>query len=90
MKLTRLSLALRITAVVVLAAVLATWVATGRHTGWTQTSIVTMRHDEITGIDYPERQPGFVAGLEVLIVGGLTATAIAAASVITSRRRIDR
>lgn len=90
MKSTRLSLTLRIAAVVVLSAVLATWIATGRHTGWTQTSVVTMQHDEITGIEYPVRQPGFVAGLEVLALGGFTAAALAAASVFASRRRTAR
>jgi hypothetical protein len=90
MKSTRLPALLRIVAVVVLGAVLTTWIATGRHTGWTQTSVVTMQHDEITGIDYPVRHPGFVVGLEVLVLGSLTAVTLAAASVLASRRRIAR
>lgn len=90
MKSTRLSLTLRIAAVVVLSAVLVTWIATGRHTGWTQTSIVTMQRDEITGIDYPVREPGFVAGLEVLILGSAAAAALGTASLITARRRVAR
>ena len=41
------------------------WLATGAHLGFTQTSLMTMQRDEVTGIDYPQRRPGFVAGVEI-------------------------
>jgi len=52
-------------AALILIAGLVTWIGTGAHVGWTQTSAVTMQHDEITGIDYPVRRDAFVAGVEV-------------------------
>jgi hypothetical protein len=52
-------------AALILFAGLVTWISTGAHRGWTQTSAVTMQHDEITGIDYPVRREVFVAGVEV-------------------------
>lgn len=51
-------------AALILLAGVVTWVGTGAHVGWTQTSAVTMQHDEITGINYPVRSDAFVAGVE--------------------------
>lgn len=56
------------------------WVATGAHVGWTQTSVVTMQRDEITGIDYPVRRAAFVAGVEVPAAGAGVAAMLAAAA----------
>lgn len=84
---TLLTGSLRVAAAGVLLAVLALWVATGAHRGWTQTSKVTMQHDEITGIDFPVREKAFVAGVEVLAVGVAAAGAFAAASLVAQRRR---
>jgi hypothetical protein len=65
-----------------------TWVATGRHVGWTQTSTVVMQRDEITGIDYPQRRPGFVAGVEVPLAGSvLAAVALGLAGLVSRRPR---
>ena len=86
---TRLYRGLRIAAVAALVATLAIWIGTGSHVGWTQTTITTLQHDEITGINYPVHQSGFIAGVEVLAVGVATAAVLAAASVI-SRRRVAR
>lgn len=86
-KTSRLSLTLRLTAATILLAVLGLWVATGAHFGWTQTSRVIQQHDEITGIDYPVREPGFVAGVEVLLGGAVVAAALGGASLFTNRRR---
>ncbi len=83
----RFTTALRITAAVALLATLGLWVSTGAHTGWTQTSKVTVQHDEITGIDFPVREKTFVAGVEVIAAGAAVAAALAAASVFTNRRR---
>ncbi len=79
---------LRFTAVAALLATVGTWVATGAHLGWTQTTITTLQHDEITGIDYPVHRSGFVAGIEVLAVGAATAATFAAASYLTTRRAV--
>jgi hypothetical protein len=77
---------LRIAAVTILLAASATWLGTGRHLGWTQTSVVTLQHDEITGIDYPQREDRFVAGLEVLVLAAATSATLAGLSLVTRRR----
>lgn len=58
--------ALYAAALIVLLAGTGTWLTTGAHRGWTKTEITVMKHDEVTGIDYPEQHKGFVAGLDVL------------------------
>lgn len=83
----RLALALRVAAAAALLGVLGLWLATGAHRGWTRTSQVVMRHDEITGIDFPVREKTFVAGVEVLALGAAAAGAFAAASVFVRRRQ---
>ncbi len=83
----RLILSLRSVSAAAFIAVLALWLATGAHRGWTQTSKVVVQHDEITGIDYPVREKTFVAGVEILAAGvGLAAT-LAGASIVADRRR---
>jgi hypothetical protein len=57
------------------------WLATGAHRGWTRTSEVEMRRDEITGIDYPVRRDKFKAGVEIPLaaLGGAALLAVGAA-----------
>lgn len=86
MNFSRLPTALRSGAFVVLGATLIIWIATGRHLGWTQTTITTLHTDEFTGIEYPVHQPGFVAGVEVLAIGIAVATALGALSWFAHRR----
>ena len=78
---------LRATALVLLLGGLGVWVATGAHLGLTQTSLVTMKRDEVTGIDYPERRPGFVAGVEVPLGTAAGAILFALLSLVAERRR---
>ena len=78
----RLTKALRPAALAVLAAGLITWTASGARLGWTQTSIVTLQQDEITGIEYPVRQPAFIAGVEVPLLAAATAAVLAALSFV--------
>ena len=82
----RLTVSLRLAAAAALLAVLGLWAGTGAHLGWTQTSKVTVQHDEITGIDYPVREETFVAGVEVLAAGLAVVAALAGASVLANRR----
>ena len=82
----RASRALQGAAVAMLLAVVSLWAGTGAHVGWTQTSRVTVQHDEITGIDYPVREPAFVAGVEVLAAGAGLAAVVAAAGWWAGRR----
>lgn len=84
----RLPLALRGAAVAVLLAGLGTWVATGAHRGWTQTSAVTMQKDEITGIDYPVRRDAFVAGVEIPLAAAGLAAVLAGLSFVSRRRPV--
>lgn len=91
MKITpRFTRGLRAIAIVALAAALGTWVATGAHVGWTQTSAVTLEHDEITGIDYPVRRAAFIAGVEVPFLGLAVAAALGGLSVLSQRRQTAR
>jgi hypothetical protein len=76
---------LRAAAVAVFLAGLGLWLAHGARLGWTQTSVVTMQRDEITGIDYPVRSDGFVAGVEVPAVGLAAAGALVALSFLPRR-----
>lgn len=85
---TRRPALLRAAALAVFLATVVTWVATGAHLGWTQTTLTTLQHDEITGIDYPVHRSGFVTGVEVLAVGVATAAALATASYFSIRRAV--
>jgi len=85
---TKLSLvrALRISALVVLFVGLAVWARSGARLGWTQTSVVTLQRDEITGIDFPVRQNAFVAGVEVPLLATVVAMSAAGLSLLVQRR----
>jgi hypothetical protein len=73
---------LRILAVCMAAATLALWLVTGAHTGWTQTSKVVMKTDPITELEYPESEPAFVAGVEVVGGGMFLALLMAGGSLL--------
>lgn len=77
---------LRLAAAAALLAGLGTWLASGAHPGWSRTSTVMMQKDEVTGIDYPVRRAGFVAGIEVPLAGIVAAGALAALSLLPRRR----
>lgn len=81
-----LARALRIAALAALVGALALWVGTGANLGWTKTSRIVTRHDEITGIDYPVHEKAFVAGIEVPVAGLLAAGTLAAAGLFAARR----
>jgi hypothetical protein len=83
----RISIGLRTAAAALALASLATWAATGAHIGWTQTSVVELLRDEITGIEYPVRRSAFVAGLELLAGGLAGAATLAGLSFVAFRRR---
>lgn len=87
MRLNRLSRTLRWGALGLALAGLGLWLAAGARMGWTQTSIVEMQHDEITGIEYPVRRPAFIAGIEIPLGTGAAAGVLLGASLIVSRRR---
>jgi hypothetical protein len=78
---------LRIAALIVLLGAVGGWIASGARVGWTQTSITELKTDEITGIEYPVRQPAFVPGLEVPVAGVLLAAGLAGLSLLARRAR---
>ena len=82
------SLVLRTLAAVLAVGGVGVWLATGAHRGWTRTSEVEMRRDEITGIDYPVRREKFTAGVEIPLValGGAAVLAVGAAVLRTRGR----
>lgn len=83
---TQFRTALRGFALAVLLAAVALWLATGARLGWTQTSTVQFRTDAITGIEYPVRQPGFVAGVEIPLAAAGIAAVLAGLSFLAVRR----
>ena len=72
-------------AIALLVAGIGIWAATGARIGWTQTSLVEIQRDEITGIDYPVRHPAFIAGVEIPLLGAAIAAAIAGVGAIKRR-----
>lgn len=60
---------LRFVAAALLATTLLWWLLSGANTGWTKSSVATMKSDEITGIDYPTWEKRFVPGVDFLVVG---------------------
>lgn len=77
---------LTILSVFVCAITLTAWIAGGAHRGWTQTRILEMHFDEITGIEYPVERPGFVPGVELLGLGLFTGAVLGAAGWVAGRR----
>jgi hypothetical protein len=85
MKTNRLSKILRGSALALVAAGFGVWVTAGARIGWTQTSVVTMQHDQLTGIEYPVRAPAFRPGVEIPLLA--TATAAMLGGVAWAARR---
>jgi hypothetical protein len=77
---------LRRAALAVLLLGLVGWAAGGARFGWTQTSVVTMQRDEITGIDFPVRRDTFIPGVEIPLLAIVVAGAFVGASWVLSRR----
>jgi hypothetical protein len=86
MKTPILSRVLRVSALAVLVAGVALWSSSGARLGWTQTSVVHLEQDEITGIDYPVRRSAFVAGVEVPLTAIGVAGALAGLAWAARRR----
>lgn len=61
------------------------WLATGAHRGWTRTSEVEMRRDEVTGIDYPVRVDRFTAGIEIPLAALAGAALLAGGAALIGR-----
>lgn len=78
---------LRAAALVVVLAAVAGWTLGGARVGWTQTSVTHLQTDEITGIEYPVRQPAFVPGLEIPVAGALLAAGLAGLSLFSRGTR---
>jgi hypothetical protein len=81
----RFTRGLRGAAAAVLLAGIGVWAFGGAHIGWTQTSTVSIQRDDITGIDYPVRQAGFVPGVEVPLLATAVAAALAGLSFFARR-----
>ena len=82
------SLVLRVLAAALAVGGVGVWLATGAHRGWTRTSEVEIRRDEITGIDYPVRREKFTAGIEIPVAALVGAAALSViARVLRPRER---
>ena len=78
--------ALQALAALVALGVVATWLGTGAHRGWTKTNLQTMTLDEVTGIESPTYRKGFVAGVDFLGAGTLAAGALAVLSLLFRKK----
>ena len=90
MKKTLFSRILSWVALVVFAAGILVWVAGGARLGWTETSVVVMHHDEITGINYPVREPALRAGVDIPLLAIATAAALAGLGYVARGHRESR
>lgn len=63
----------QMTALLILTGSITIWVLMGANTGWTTTETEVHKVDEITGIEYTEYIPELIPGIELLIVGIVTA-----------------
>jgi hypothetical protein len=69
-------------------AVIAAWLATGAHTGWTKTSVTTMRTDPVTELQYPETRRQLVIGIDILIAGlVLSGSLVASGALLKNQNR---
>ena len=66
MKRSKIARALLIVALLLALGGSATWLTTGAHRGWSQTSVPTMQVDDVTGIATPVYENRFVAGVDFL------------------------
>jgi hypothetical protein len=57
---------LRRLSVILALAASVTWLALGRNTGWTKTSVTTMKTDPVTTLEYPVTEKRFVPGVDLL------------------------
>jgi len=60
--------------------VVATWLGTGAHRGWTQTEVANISIDEVTGLTGGPPEKKFVAGVDFLGAGLLAAVVLASVS----------
>jgi hypothetical protein len=63
------------------------WLAAGAHRGWTRTSRVEIRVDEVTGIEGRTYVPGFLPGVDFLAAAWGVSAALAAAGWLIGRRK---
>ena len=62
-----LAKALRAVGLLLLAGGVIVWFAMGANTGWTKTYIEVAKTDDVTGIEYVEKNDKFVPGLDLLV-----------------------
>ena len=77
---------LQIVAALVAVATLTLWLATGANRGWTKTSVEKITLDEVTGIESPTYERGFLPGVDFVAVGILGAGVLAGVSLLFRRR----
>jgi hypothetical protein len=83
---------LRILPLLLLAAALVTWAASGANLGWTRTSVPVKQLDEVTGIEGISYRSQLVPGLDFLAAAGVLAGGLMLISLLWRRRlpRSDR
>ena len=71
---------LRIMSAILVLAAVGVWLATGANRGWTKTSVLVKKTDEVTGITVDEYQTRFVPGVDLLGAALLGSALLAGAS----------
>ena len=79
--------ALRILAVVLLAAAVGFWVAAGANRGWTINNISHQTTDPVTGLTGVTYERGFIPGLDFLAAAALMAGVLAGASCLLGNKK---
>ncbi len=74
-------------ALIIVLATGALWWAGGAHRGWTKTSVLVPKVDEITEIVYHETEDRFVPGMDFLGSGLAVAGALAVIGLVVQSRR---
>ena len=87
MKRSKIARALLIVALLLALGGSATWLTTGAHRGWSQTSVPTMQVDEVTGIATPVYEDRFVAGMDFLGAALLIAGVLAISSFLIRKSK---
>ena len=78
---------LRVAAAILILAAAGLWLAKGANRGWTKTSILVNRTDEVTGITVGDPKPCFLPGVDFLGAAFLGAGILAAASFLVPRKQ---
>ena len=77
---------LRLAALLLLVAAVATWLATGANRGWTKTSVPVAKKDPVTELEYQDFEKRFSPGVDFLGAALLGAGVLGGASFLFRKK----